>query len=123
MSQRLLARRTGYSHSVVAAAETGRPHVSARFWQQADSRLNANGQLTDGHERVRFLGAWARQQGRDAGTGEGLPSGTLPGGVALAGERIATTPAMGVCPSCGHPLVVVAHLAVPAPQDASPPGP
>jgi ribosome-binding protein aMBF1 (putative translation factor) len=57
LSQRVLARRTGYSASVVASAETGKPHVSARFWQQADNQLGADGQLTAGYERVRFAPA------------------------------------------------------------------
>jgi ribosome-binding protein aMBF1 (putative translation factor) len=46
LSQRVLARQTGYSASVVASAETGKPHVSVRFRQQADDQVNAGGQLT-----------------------------------------------------------------------------
>jgi transcriptional regulator with XRE-family HTH domain len=110
-SQRVLARQSGYSASVVASAETGRPHVSARFWHQADDQLGADGQLTAGYERVRLLELWARDQ--DAGHGEGPDPLTLPGTAVLAGDRTVTTAAIGVCPSCGHPLALVAHLAVP----------
>jgi hypothetical protein len=123
-SQRVLARRTGYSASVVASAETGRPHVSARFWHQADDELTAGGQLAAGYERVRCLELWARDQGLDDGHGQGPDPAGLPGAALTGADRTVTTPAIGVCPNCGQPLALVAHLAVPArPQDASLPEP
>jgi hypothetical protein len=115
LSQRLLAAKIGYSASVVASAEKGGPHVSARFWELADGQLNAEGQLTKGYERVRCLDLWAREQDRDSETGDSPDPAGSQGTVVPGPERTVTTPAIGVCPSCGQPLALVAHLAVPAP--------
>jgi hypothetical protein len=120
ISQRALAARIGYSPSVVAAAEKGKPHVSARFWELADDKLGAGGQLTAGYERVRCLEMWAREQDWDAETRPGAGPAAPDGGVTPAAGRTVTTPAIGVCPSCGQPLALVAHLAAPAPSRGEP---
>jgi DNA-binding XRE family transcriptional regulator len=120
LSQRLLAARIGYSASVVASAEKGRPHVSARFWELADGQLNAEGQLSAGYERVRCLELWAREQDRDGEAGEGPDPAGPPGTVVPGAGRTVTTPAIGVCPSCGQPLALVAHLAVAVPARGEP---
>jgi len=109
LTQRQLARHTGYSPSVIAAAETGQPHISARFWQQADDHLNASGQLTTAHQRARLLDQWARHQ--HPGPQHDPDPGTPPGRTA---NPTITTAAIGACPSCGHPLAVTAHLTAPA---------
>jgi hypothetical protein len=119
-SQRYLARLAGYSATVVASAETGRPHVSSAFWARADDVLGAGGQLVSGHERIRRMDRWARDQAHDIGTAgaQDDQSTSRPGVAFPGGGRTLTTPATGICPHCHQPLELVAQLAAP---DAVPP--
>jgi predicted transcriptional regulator len=106
LSQRHLALRIGYSHSVVAWAETGRAGVSAQFWQRADELLETGGQLVTGDKQVRYLERWAREQ-----TSETV---ILPRSALTGREQTITTPSIGVCPNCRQPLEMIAQLATPA---------
>ena len=117
LSQRQLARLTGYSATVVASAETGRPYVSGKFWKLADNELNAGGQLMTGYERVRCVDVWAREQAHsDQAAPQVEQPAPLPG-IAVPGEGpTTTTPAIGMCPNCHQPFALVAQLAVPVPE-------
>jgi len=121
-SQRHLAQLAGYSHTVVAWAETGRPGVGTKFWKRADELLDAAGQLVAGDKQVRYLERWAREQARTSGAAAldsdpaPLQRSVLPG----QGHTV-TTPSIGVCPHCHQVLEVVAQLA--APGTDSPPQP
>jgi hypothetical protein len=113
-SQRHLARLTGYSATVVASAETGRPHVSSAFWARADDVLGADGQLAGGYERIRRMDRWARDHAHDIGTAVQDDRPAPPPGVASpGGGRTLTTPATAICPHCHQPLELVAQLAAP----------
>lgn len=117
LSQRQLARLTGYSPTVIASAETGRPYVSGKFWKLADNELNAGGQLMTAYERVRCLDVWAREQAHSdqAARQDGQPA-PLPGIAIPVGGRTTTTPAIGLCPHCHQPLALVTLLAAQAPE-------
>jgi len=122
LSQRHLAQLAGYSHTVVAWAETGRPGVSARYWERADELLHAGGQLTAGDAQVRSLKRWAQEQARTSGEAvlDSDPAPLQPVVLPRQGHTV-TTPAIGVCPHCHQVLEVVAQLA--APGTDSPPQP
>jgi transcriptional regulator with XRE-family HTH domain len=107
LSQRQLARVIGYSASVVAAAETGRPHVSGDFWARSDDHLGAGRQLITRYEHVRYMNLWVRDQARH-GEAAALPLTALP-----SGGPTLTTPAAGVCPYCHQVFQVVTQLADP----------
>ena len=120
-SQRHLAQLADYSPSVVAWAETGRPGVSARFWQRADELLDAGGQLVAGDKQVRGLERWARYQAR-------LGGAPAPGDepeplqcIEWSGRQTVTMPSLGVCPHCHRAVEVVNVLA--APGTDPPPSP
>ena len=51
--QQQIARRTGYTRSSVAKAETGRQLLTREFWTTADELLEAKGELLASYERVR----------------------------------------------------------------------
>ena len=51
--QQQIARRTGYTRSSVAKAETGRQLLTREFWTTADELLEAKGELLANYERVR----------------------------------------------------------------------
>ncbi|MGH3940900.1 MAG: helix-turn-helix domain-containing protein [Pseudonocardiaceae bacterium] len=53
LGQQHVGRKTGYSRSSVAKAETGRQLLTREFWTKADSLLNADGALLASYERVR----------------------------------------------------------------------
>jgi transcriptional regulator with XRE-family HTH domain len=55
LSQVQLARRIGYSATVVAHAELGRRPASAEFWELADEALGAGGSLTAWGTRIKDL--------------------------------------------------------------------
>jgi Helix-turn-helix domain len=121
-SQRHLAELAGYSPSVVAWAETGRPGVSGQFWKRADELLNAAGQLVAGDKQVRYLERWARGQARTSGAAA-LESRPAPlQRVALPGRgQTVTTPSIGVCPHCHQAFEVIAQFAAPATDPPAPP--
>jgi len=51
--QQQIARRTGYSRSSIAKAESGRQLLTREFWATADDLLKADGALLAGYEQVR----------------------------------------------------------------------
>jgi transcriptional regulator with XRE-family HTH domain len=53
LGQQQVGRKTGYSRSSVAKAETGRQLLTREFWTRADHLLNAEGALLAGYEQVR----------------------------------------------------------------------
>ena len=113
LSQRELAQLAGYSAGVVAWAETGRPGVSAQFWERADELLHAGGQLVAGDGQVRCLDRWAREQARTS-PAAALDSQPAPlQRVVLPGQHTVTAASIGVCPHCHRALEVVARLAAP----------
>jgi transcriptional regulator with XRE-family HTH domain len=114
-SQRHLAQLAGYSPSVVAWAETGRPGVSAQFWKRADELLDAAGRLVAGDKQVRYLERWAREQARTSGAATldsqpaPLQHSLLPG----QGPTV-TTPSIGVCPHCHQAFEMTSQFAAPS---------
>jgi len=134
--QQQIARRTGYTRSSVAKAETGRQLLTREFWTTADELLAAKGALLASYERVRrakeeheaksreaeLARAYAEAQARAEelratatpseahnGTG-GLPTGQelLPGLVATVGAELAG--------SLAGPLLYLALLSAPSSQ-------
>jgi len=53
LGQQQVGRKTGYSRSSVAKAETGRQLLTREFWTTADHLLNADGALLANYEQVR----------------------------------------------------------------------
>lgn len=51
-SQSQLADLVGYSRSTIANVETGRQHVTGRFWQRADEAVGAGGALLTAREEI-----------------------------------------------------------------------
>ncbi|MGH3826292.1 MAG: helix-turn-helix domain-containing protein, partial [Pseudonocardiaceae bacterium] len=52
IGQQQVARKTGYSRSTVAHAESGRQLLTQDFWETADQLLAADGALLAGYQRV-----------------------------------------------------------------------
>jgi DNA-binding transcriptional ArsR family regulator/transcriptional regulator with XRE-family HTH domain len=124
ISQAHLARRIGYSATVVAHAELGRRPVSAEFWELADDALGAGGKLTAQGVRIRDLATARReeQRRRDMArharrTGHLLSrpyeeDDTVPAAPAAPALAV-TTPATGRCPHCNQPVTLVTKIAAP----------
>jgi Helix-turn-helix domain len=51
--QQYVGRKTGYSRSSIAKAESGRQLLTREFWTTADKLLNADGALLASYEQVR----------------------------------------------------------------------
>ena len=126
LSQVQLARRIGYSATVVAHAELGRRPVSAEFWELADEALGAGGRLTAWGTRIKDLTRARREEQHrldTAGRARQLSRfPPLPGADDLTGTAPAApgpaiaAPAVGRCPHC-HQLVMLVT------QITGPPGP
>jgi transcriptional regulator with XRE-family HTH domain len=126
-SQVQLARRIGYSATVVAHAELGRRPVSAEFWELADDALAASGRLTAYGIRIRDLAMARREEQRRRDKARHaerlaqllpLPHGeddTVPAAPAVPAAAD-TTSAVGRCPHCNQPVTLVTRIA--APPDA-----
>jgi transcriptional regulator with XRE-family HTH domain len=127
LSQVQLARRIGYSATVVAHAERGRRPVSAEFWELADDALAASGKLTAQGIRIKDLAMARREEQHRHDNarhierlaqllplphGEDDTASAAPAALASA----VTTPAVGRCPHCNQPVTLVTQIA--APRDA-----
>jgi transcriptional regulator with XRE-family HTH domain len=129
LSQVQLARRIGYSATVVAHAELGRRPVSAEFWELADGALAADGELTAQGIRIRDLATTRREEQRRrdmARHTQYLPQLlTAPHDSDDTVPAVPTPPALGVvatsatakCPYCNHPVTLITRIA--APPDTS----
>ncbi|MGH3940562.1 MAG: helix-turn-helix domain-containing protein [Pseudonocardiaceae bacterium] len=135
--QQQIARRTGYTRSSVAKAETGRQLLTREFWTTADELLKAKGVLLASYERVRrakeeheanareaaLARAYAEAQARAEelrataipseahnGNVSSLPTGQelLPGLVSAVGAELAA--------SLAGPLLYLAFLTTPSAQ-------
>ena len=135
MVQQQIARRTDYSRSSVAKAESGSQLLTPEFWQTADELLQADGVLLASYEQVRRAKQQHKAQSREAelarayaeaqaqaqalrdtavpaqaynGNGVGLPTGqeVLSRLVTAAGGELAG--------SLAGPLLYLAFLSTPA---------
>lgn len=123
LSQARLAGRIGYSATVVAHAELGRRPVSAGFWELADDALGAGGNLTAQGIGIEELTRSRREEqrrldkARHAGRLARLltqpgADGTTAAAPAVPAPAI-TVPAVGRCPHCNQPVLLIAQIAVP----------
>jgi transcriptional regulator with XRE-family HTH domain len=64
LSQRQLARMTGFDHTVIAHSERGRPAAGEAFWKLADVTLGAGGMLAATYAQIRDREHRERQDAR-----------------------------------------------------------
>jgi transcriptional regulator with XRE-family HTH domain len=123
LSQVQLARRVGYSATVVAHAELGRRPVSAGFWALADEVLGAGGSLAAWGTRIKDLTRARREeQHRQDTAGRARQLSRFqprPGAHDLTAAAPAapgpaiTAPAIGSCPHCHQPVMLVTQITEP----------
>ena len=127
LSQRQLARTLGYSAAVVALAEKGRPAAAEGFWVSADQVLGADGQLCAGYHKLRDMQQAARESERSRQIAvrleriSGSASDRLRDIAGHDGARGATATAIGMCPSCHQPVMLVTVLTAPGETDSGSP--
>jgi DNA-binding XRE family transcriptional regulator len=115
MTQRGLARLTGYSRSAIASAEAGQP-AAAAFWLAVDRATGAGGRLAAAQARIEAAVAAARRQAARAAW-EVRMDAAEPGTVSAPPQDAPMAVTDSPCPRCGQPLTVTIHVNVaPTPQ-------